>query len=215
MNKQLIDNAIAHIKERFKDEFSGHDYFHSLRVFNLATQIAKKEANVNIEVVQLAALLHDVDDYKLFSGIAGSNANAREFLAMNNVYATDIELICDIISKVSYKGTDTEVHSTIEGKIVQDADRLDAIGAMGIARTFAYGGNRHRTMHDPDIKPRRNMDFAEYSKSTGTTINHFYEKLVKLKDMMNTNTAKELAEGRHNFMCEFLEEFTGEWDGII
>lgn len=214
MNEDLLEKTLLYIKERFQNDFSGHDYYHSIRVYKLAASICKEE-NADLEIVQLAALLHDVDDYKLFGGNAGAYSNAEIFLKENKIPDTKIMVICDIISSISYKGTDTRIPQSKEGKIVQDADRLDAIGAIGIARTFAYGGSKNRTMHIPNEKPHDNMNFEEYSTSNGTTINHFYEKLLKLKDLMNTETAKKIAESRHKYMEDFLSEFYNEWDGII
>lgn len=213
MNKDLLEKTLLYIKEKFTNDYSGHDYYHSVRVYKLAYSICKKE-NADLDIVQLAALLHDVDDYKLFDGKAGSCTNAEAFLKENKVSDAKISTICSIISSISFKGTDTKIPESLEGKIVQDADRLDAIGAIGIARTFAYGGSRNRSMHIPDEKPRDNMNFQEYSTSNGTSINHFYEKLLKLKDLMNTETAKEIAESRHKYMEDFLSEFYSEWDGI-
>lgn len=213
MDKNLLEKLLLYIEEKFNNDYSGHDYYHSIRVYKLATYICKKE-NADLEIVQLAALLHDVDDYKLFGGNAGNYSNAEMFLKDNKVSDVKIKLICEIIASISFKGTDTKVPKSIEGKIVQDADRLDAIGAIGIARTFAYGGSKHRMMHIPGEKPRENMNFEEYSKSNGTTINHFYEKLLKLKDLMNTKTARILAESRHKYMESFLEEFFDEWEGL-
>lgn len=212
MNEGLLEKTLLYIKERFQNDFSGHDYYHSVRVHKLAASICKEE-NADLEIVQLAALLHDVDDYKLFGGNAGTYSNAEIFLKENKIPDTKIRTICDIISSISYKGTDTRIPQSKEGKIVQDADRLDAIGAIGIARTFAYGGSKNRTMHIPNEKPHDNMNFEEYSTSNGTTINHFYEKLLKLKDLMNTETAKKIAESRHKYMEDFLSEFYNEWDG--
>lgn len=214
MNDELLEKTLLYIKARFENDYSGHDYYHSVRVYKLATSICKEE-KADLEIVQLAALLHDVDDYKLFGGEAGTYSNAETFLKANNIPDTKIKAICYIISTISYKGTDTQIPQSMEGKIVQDADRLDALGAIGIARTFAYGGSRNRDLYIPNEKPKDNMSFEEYSTSNGTSINHFYEKLLKLKDMMNTGTAKKIAEARHKYMEEFLEEFFNEWDGRI
>ncbi len=214
MNEELLEKTLKYIKERFKDDYSGHDYYHSIRVYKLATSICKEE-NGDLEIVQLASLLHDVDDYKLFGGNAGEYSNAEIFLKDNKIPDIKIKLICDIISSISFKGTGKQVPQSKEGKIVQDADRLDAIGAIGIARTFAYGGSKNRALHIPNEKARDNMNFEEYSTSNGTTTNHFYEKLLKLKDLMNTEAAKKRAESRHKYMENFLDQFFNEWDGII
>ena len=141
--------------------------------------------------------------------------NAKTFLKNLEFSDEKIESICHIISQVSFKGTDSVVPDTIEGKIVQDADRLDAIGAIGIGRTFAYGGSHKTPMHIPNMEIKENMSAEEYYKNVGTTINHFYEKLLKLKDLMNTETAKKMAHHRHEYMQEFLKEFYDEWEGII
>ncbi|WP_082141593.1 HD domain-containing protein [Clostridium carboxidivorans] len=214
MNKDLLEKTLLYIQERFENDYSGHDYYHSIRVYKLATSICKKE-NANLEIVQLAALLHDVDDYKLFGGNIGASSNAEAFLRSNKIADVKIKDICDIIQSISFKGTGTQIPRTLEGKIVQDADRLDAIGAIGIARTFAYGGSKNRSMHIPNEEPRKDMNVEEYTKSKGTTINHFYEKLLKLKALMNTETAKILAESRHKYMENFLNEFLNEWEGLI
>ena len=214
MNKELLEKTLLYIQDRFQNDYSGHDYYHSIRVYKLATSICKGE-NADLEIVQLAALLHDVDDYKLFGGNLGTTSNAEEFLKSNEIADIKIKSICDIIASISFKGTDTKVPESLEGKIVQDADRLDAIGAIGIARTFAYGGSKNRSMHIPDEKPKEDMNEEEYIKAEGTTINHFYEKLLKLKTLMNTATAKTMAESRHKYMENFLDEFFSEWDGVL
>lgn len=184
----VIENAIKYVKQIFADDCSGHDYHHTMRVYRLAMQIAEQE-NADMLIVQLAALLHDVDDKVIAS-------------------------VCKIIDEVSFVGTDSVVPSTLEGKCVQDADRLDAIGAIGIARTFAYGGSKGRRIHDPDIKPMTNMNKADYNQNhNSTSINHFYEKLLLLKDMMNTETAKKMAMHRQAVMKEYLVEFMAEWEG--
>ncbi|MDD3223648.1 MAG: HD domain-containing protein [Clostridium sp.] len=213
MNEDLLKKTLLYIKNRFQNDYSGHDYYHSVRVYKLATSICKKECG-NLEIVQLASLLHDVDDYKLFDEKVGAYINAKAFLKDNNISDTKINIICHIISSISFKGTDTQIPESKEGKIVQDADRLDAIGAIGIARAFAYGGSRNRAMHIPNEKPQDNMNFEQYSSAKGTTINHFYEKLLKLKDLMNTKSAKKIAESRQKYMENFLSEFFNEWDGI-
>ena len=210
----IINKAIMYAKDFFVDEFSGHDFYHTLRVYNLAKYIAESE-ECDKELVCLAALLHDVDDYKIVGKDAEAFYNAKNFLNSENYPEKNIEKICHIISQVSFKGKDTVTPDTIEGKIVQDADRLDAIGAIGIARTFTYGGNHKIPMHIPNMEYKENMSADEYYTNVGSTINHFYEKLLKLKDLMNTETAKRVANHRHKYMEAFLKEFYNEWDGII
>ncbi len=209
----MVNNALEYIKEIFSGDSGGHNYYHTVRVYKIATEIAKQEyADVNI--VQLAALLHDVDDKKISPETHATKKNAVDFMTANGVDADIINIVCKIIDEVSFAGTDSVVPSTIEGKCVQDADRLDAIGAIGIARTFAYGGSRGRKIYDPDIKPRIGMSKEEYQKNmNSTSINHFYEKLLLLKDMMNTTAGKKLAEHRQAVMQEFLNEFMAEWKG--
>ena len=211
--ENIIDNAISFVKNFFENEFSGHDFYHTLRVYNLAANIAETE-NCDKELVYLGALLHDVDDYKLVGKNAEPFANAKRFLNSQNYPEDRIEKICHIISQVSFKGKDTQTPDTIEGMIVQDADRIDALGAIGIARTFAYGGNHNIPMHIPNMRFKENMTAEEYYNNVGTTINHFYEKLLKLKDLMNTETAKNMAKHRHQYMETFLKEFYDEWDGV-
>lgn len=213
MDKNLIiEKAIEFVKKTFESDFSGHDYFHTMRVFKMANTIAEKEG-ADLEIVGFSALLHDVDDRKLSPETCENKTRARGFLKENGIEDGKIELICSIIGQVAYMGKDSVVPSTVEGKCVQDADRLDAIGAVGIARAFAYGGNHNRYMHNPDIEPKLNMTAEEYRKSNSTTINHFHEKLFNLKDMMNTNSAKEIAKGRDEYMKEFVATFMAEWDG--
>lgn len=212
MNNGIIDRALEFVKEKFSNDFSGHDYFHTLRVFNMATRIAEREG-ANLEIVQLAALLHDVDDRKLSPDTCETKANARAFLFDNGVSEEATEAICRIISEISYAGKDSVIPSTLEGMCAQDADRLDAIGAIGIARAFAYGGNHNRLIHHPDIKPKTDMTKEEYYGHKSTTVNHFYEKLLLLKDMISTETAKEIASSRDLYMREFLLELAAEWEG--
>ncbi len=208
----MIEAAKRYVEDFFAQDSSGHDAFHTLRVLKLAEHIAQKEG-ADMETVQLAALLHDVDDRKLSPGTHLNQGNARAFLRSQGMDEAKIEEICHIIAQVSFKGSDTVAPDTLEGKCVQDADRLDAIGAIGIARTFAFGGSRGRKMYDPAEPPSVNMDAAAYAKNEGHTINHFYEKLLLLKDMMNTPAAREMAESRHRYMEEFLQEFYCEWNG--
>ncbi|MBO7151274.1 MAG: HD domain-containing protein, partial [Clostridia bacterium] len=196
-----------------ENDFGGHDFFHTLRVYNMAVKIAQKEG-ADLTIVGLSALLHDVDDRKLSPATCANKDNARSFLMSNGVDNETIETICKIIGEIAYAGTDSVVPSTIEGKCVQDADRLDAIGAVGIGRAFAYGGSHNRYMHNPDIAPKLNMTAEEYHKSNSTTINHFYEKIFNLADMMNTESAKIIAESRERYMKEFVDIFLQEWDGV-
>lgn len=209
--EKLINDCIKYVKDIFKNEYSGHDYFHTLRVYEMSKRMALEE-NANLKIVMLAALLHDVDDIKLSEKTHINKDNARKFLKENNV--NDIELICDIISEISYKGNETVPGKTLESRIVQDADRLDAIGAIGIARAFAYGGNHNRVMYDPDVLPNLNMNENEYRNHISTTINHFYEKLFNLKNLMNTETGKKIAIDREEYMKEYIHRFMDEWNGI-
>lgn len=213
MQKEIINRALEYVKKIFENDYSGHDYFHAFRVFRMATHIATKE-NANLEIVQLAALLHDVDDIKLSPETHAEKTNARSFLAANNIDEIVICEICQIIEEISYVGNDSVIPKTLEGKCVQDADRLDAIGAIGIARAFAYGGNHNRLMYHPDIKPNMDMGKEEYNNHVSTTINHFYEKLFRLTELMNTCTAKDIAKGREIYMKDYISEFMDEWDGI-
>ena len=208
----IINKTIEYVKEFFKDEYSGHDFYHTLRVYNNAVLIAKGE-NCDLEIVSLAALLHDVDDYKIVGEQDDLLHNAKTYLKSVDYPTERIEKICHIITQISFKVSETQTPDTIEGKVVQDADRLDAIGAIGIARAFAFGGNHNMPIHDPEIKVRENMSVEEYKNNPGTTINHFYEKLLLIKDLMNTETGKKIAEHRHYYMKEFLKEFYSEWDG--
>lgn len=213
MDKTVINDAIEFVRNTFNDDYSGHDYFHTLRVYKMAARIAEQE-NADLITVQLAALLHDVDDIKLSPETYANKDRAVTFLKNHGISETMIETVCKIIGEVSFKGTDSVTPETIEGKCVQDADRLDALGAVGIARTFAYGGSHDRIIHDPDIKPTVNMNADKYQGHISTSINHFYEKLFLLKDMMNTDTAKKIAEQRENYMKAYISEFLDEWDGI-
>ena len=211
--EQLVQNAAKFIKEIFQNDFSGHDFFHSMRVYRTAMKIAEAE-HADMEVVALAALLHDVDDRKLSPMTAEKKENAARFMRSQNVPESEIRQVCQIIDEVSFKGTDSVRPSTPEGKCVQDADRLDALGAIGIARTFAYGGSHNRTIYDPELPPRTAMNQAQYYSSKSTSLNHFYEKLFLLEGMMNTETGKAIARKRTQYMQQFVDEFLNEWDGL-
>ena len=212
--EQLVQNATKFIKEIFQNDFSGHDFFHSMRVYRTAINIAEAE-HADMEVVALAALLHDVDDRKLSPMTAEKKENAARFMRSQNMSESEIRQVCQIIDEVSFKGTDSVRPSTPEGKCVQDADRLDALGAIGIARTFAYGGNHNRAIYDPELPPRTAMNQAQYYSSKSTSLNHFYEKLFLLEGMMNTETGKAIARKRTQYMQQFVDEFLNEWDGLV
>ena len=213
MDKTIVEEAVAYVKNIFREDHSGHDAFHTLRVYKMATRIARQE-DADLTVVQLAALLHDVDDIKLSPETAANKDRAVAFLREHGVSEDKIKTICGIIDDVSFRGTDSVTPATVEGQCVQDADRLDAIGAIGIARAFAYGGSHHRIMHDPDVEPKLHMTEEEYRRHEATTVNHFYEKLFLLRDMMNTATAKEIARQREDYMRAYISEFLDEWDGV-
>lgn len=211
--EQLVQNATKFIKEIFQNDFSGHDFFHSMRVYRTAMKIAEAE-HADMQVVALAALLHDVDDRKLSPMTAEKKENAARFMRSQNVSESEIRQVCQIIDEVSFKGTDSVRPSTPEGKCVQDADRLDALGAIGIARTFAYGGSHNCAIYDPELPPRTAMNQAQYYSSKSTSLNHFYEKLFLLEGMMNTETGKAIARKRTQYMQQFVDEFLHEWDGL-
>lgn len=216
MNKsEIIEQTRAFVEEKFTSEGSGHDYWHMYRVWQLAKHIAASEDNVDTFTLELAALLHDIADWKFHDGDeeAGPRA-AHQWLASQGVDSAVIEHIEDIIRNVSFKGANVETKlRTIEGQIVHDADKLDAIGAIGIGRTFAYGGSTGRPMHDPNVAAKQHDTFEAYKNSNSPTTNHFYEKLLLLKDRMFTKTGKEMAQHRHKVMEDFLEEFFTEWNG--
>ncbi|MCK3685526.1 HD domain-containing protein [Maribellus sp. YY47] len=211
--KEVIKRTEAHVKQLFDGEGSGHDWWHIYRVRNLALKISEKEGG-DLFIIEMAALLHDLDDWKLKTEKEASRTEA--WLHQVQVDNDQQERILQVISEVSFKGAEVEtLATTTEAKIVQDADRLDAIGAIGIARTFAYGGNKGRSMYDPETPPVMHNNFEAYKKNNGPTINHFYEKLLLLKDRLNTVTAIEMAEKRHTYMETFLARFCAEWDGEI
>lgn len=213
---QLIATTIDFVKEKLKDAEAGHDWFHIERVWKQSQNIAQSY-NCNYLVVELGALLHDIADPKFFNGDENIGPEtAEKFLVENNVDPKIIKEVIYIIKNISFKNrNETAKEQPIELQIVQDADRLDAIGAIGIARTFNFGGFKNNPMYDPHTPPQLNMSKEEYKKSNGTTINHFYEKLLLLKDLMNTEKGRELAEIRHQYMENFLEQFYNEWNSKI
>jgi uncharacterized protein len=210
----IINKTCQFVEEKLAGDGSGHDWWHIYRVWNLAKIISAQEG-ANSLIVELSALLHDIADWKFHDGDDTKGPQmAEQFLIENKVAREVIDPVIEIVATISYKGAGVATPmKTLEGEVVQDADRLDAIGAMGIARTFAYGGHKNRLMYHPDEKPVMHQSFAEYKKNTGHTINHFYEKLLLLKDRMNTGSAKKMAEGRHQFMQSYLDQFFEEWDG--
>ena len=213
-SKEIINKTIDFVKETLTDAEGGHDWFHTLRVYNNALLISKNEV-VDVFVVELGALLHDIADSKFHHGdeTVGPQV-AREFLFKLNVDSQVIEHVVNIIENISFKGgNEAQKFKSAELDVVQDADRLDAIGAIGIARCFNYGGFKNRELYNPEIKPHLTMTKAEYKTSTAPSINHFYEKLLLLKDKMNTKTGKDIATKRHAFMELYLEQFYKEWEG--
>ncbi len=213
-NQKIITSTINFVKNELQNAEGGHDWWHIYRVWKTAKQIAKTE-NVNILVVELGALLHDIADSKFNNGDEEIGAKvAREFLQSQSIDEEIISHIESIINNISFKGgKEVQEFKSSELDVVQDADRLDAIGAIGIARTFNYGGFKNREIYNPEISPNLNMSKEEYKNSTAPTINHFYEKLLLLKDKMNTQTGKKMAQERHLFMEKYLEQFYKEWEG--
>lgn len=209
--QSIIEKTENFVKEKLPIEPTGHDWHHAFRVRNIALKISDSEGGDRL-IIELSALLHDIADWK-FSGSEDNGASiADDFLTSNGLPRQSVNGVCDIIQNNSYKGANvTNTIKSLEGKIVQDADRLDAMGAMGIARAFAYGGYKGQPIYDPDLKPSLHDSFEAYKNHKGTTINHFYEKLLLLKDKMNTNTAKQLAENKHKILESYLEQFISEW----
>lgn len=211
---EIIQNTIAFVKHELQDAEGGHDWFHIERVYKNALLISEGE-KVDKTVVTLGALLHDIADSKFHDGDEDVGPKkARRFLKTQNISEEMTEHIIKIIENVSFKGGNkTQSFTSKELQVLQDADRLDAIGAVGIARTFNYGGFKNRKLYDPEIEPNLNMTPAEYKASDAPTINHFYEKLLFLKDRMNTETGRRIAQERHVFMETFLQQFYTEWEG--
>lgn len=210
----LIKNTANFVRQSLCEAEGGHDWFHTERVYKNALRIAEN-TECNLLVVSLGALLHDVADSKFHGGDESIGPKmARDFLESQHADAQTIAAVCDIISNISFKGGNfSEDPKSIELQIVQDADRLDALGAIGIARTFNYGGFKNRPIYDPDIAPNLEMSRESYKKSSAPTLNHFYEKLLLLKDRMNTAAGKKLAGNRHRFLEAFLDQFYAEWEG--
>ena len=207
-----IEKTINFVKEKLEGAEAGHDWFHIERVWKLSKKISEKEGG-NLEIIELSAVLHDIADPKFHNGDETlATKISSEFLKSIKVEENIINQVLYIIENISFKNREeSHQNPSLELQIVQDADRLDAIGAIGIARTFNFGGFKNNLMYHPDIQPKLNMSKEEYKKSNGTTINHFYEKLLLLKDLMNTETAKKIASERHDFMLKFLDEFYKEW----
>ncbi len=216
MNSEiLIQNTASYVQQTLQNAEGGHDWWHILRVWNNAKLIARSEP-ADMLVVELAALLHDIADSKFHDGNEDIGPQtAVAFLQSQSVDADIIMHVENIIRHMSFKSSfDAPGFQSPELAVVQDADRLDAIGAIGIARAFTYGGFKGRELYNPDIQPNLNMSKAEYKAQTAPTINHFYEKLLLLKDKMNTATAKKLAEARHHYMQNYLDQFYAEWNGL-
>ena len=214
--EQIIQNTTQFVKDTLKDAEGGHDWFHTQRVFKNAHLIAKEE-DVNLFIVSLGALLHDIADAKFHCGDESMGPKkARSFLEEERVSEEVIVHVENIIKEISFKSSvgRKQQFTSAELSVVQDADRLDAIGAIGIARCFNYGGFKNRALYDPSIPPNLNMNKEEYTKSTAPSINHFYEKLLLLKDLMNTKTGRLIAQERHAYMESFLTQFYHEWEGV-
>jgi uncharacterized protein len=214
MNRDRLQKTEEFVKDRLSLDSSGHDWWHISRVRKLAQVIAKTE-KVDSFIVEMSALLHDICDWKFNQGNEKAGLEiVRQFLNEIKIPENEQKAILEIIGAVSYKGAGIKDNmQSLEGKIVQDADRLDALGAIGVARTFAYGGSKNQSMHEPELKPTMHQSFEEYKTKRSSSINHFYEKLFLLKDRLHTETAKKMAQSRHDFMVNFVDTFLQEWEG--
>jgi uncharacterized protein len=211
-NERIVAQVASNSKSFHSSDTTGHDWWHIYRVWNLAKFIAQREG-ADMLVVELAALLHDMDDHKIKGANSKDLPNAWEVLNGIDIKADIREQVIGVIKQVSFKGAKVDTTPTsLEACVVQDADRLDAIGAIGIARAFAYGGSKKQALYSPDEKPQLHRSFEEYKNSKGSTLNHFFEKLFLLKERLNTNTAKVIAAERHKYMEQFVERFLGEWN---
>ncbi|MEL6271659.1 MAG: HD domain-containing protein [Chloroflexota bacterium] len=213
MTETLLQSTRDYVRHTLSGEGTGHDWWHIQRVTKTALYICDRE-NADPVIVELAALLHDIDDWKFSGDVTAGASAARAWLEQNNAPDATTDAVVQIIERLSYKGGfETRPMTSLEGKIVQDADRLDALGPVGIARTFAYGGAKHRLIHDPDHSPESHADFESFKAAEGTTINHFYEKLFKLKDTLHTATAKQIGEKLHRYIERYIADFYAQWDG--
>lgn len=210
----ILQEAEKLVYDKLHAEFSGHDWWHAVRVRNTARELAEKEGADSF-ICQLTALVHDMADEKLNDNPEQALAELKGWLTNQGLAESDVNHVIQIINTMSFKGDGSSIPETLEGKIVQDADRLDAIGAIGIARCMAYSGSKGCPIHDPNMKAREYLSHDEYRNGKDTAIIHFYEKLLKLKDLMNTDYARKMAEHRHKVLEEFLQEFYAEWDGKL
>ncbi len=211
---RILRATVSHVRKKMDGEATGHDWWHVYRVWKSSIKIARRENGADLFVVQLGALLHDIEDWKFSGDIHAGAKAAGAWLGKNGADDKTIKNVCEIVDNVSFKGAGVkDVMKSKEGRIVQDADRLDALGAIGIARAFAYGGHKERPIYDPEVKPKYSGDFASYRKSRSHTVNHFYEKLLLLKPRMHTHEGKRLARRRDAFMREYLKRFFEEWEG--
>lgn len=215
MRNQIIEKTEAFVRNELGEDATGHDWFHVDRVRKNAIHICKNEKQGDPFIIEMAALLHDIPDEKINESVDKGKAKLNSFLQTITLSNEEQAHIIQIIESISYKGGKKTELESVEAKIVQDADRLDAIGAIGIARVFAYGGKKGQLIYDPNIQVRKEMTEEEYRKGKSTSIHHFYEKLLILKDLLNTDVAKRMAESRHQSMVLFLEQFYREWEGQI
>jgi len=208
---ELVRKAAEYVRAELAGRQAGHDWWHTWRVWRLSRYIAGCEG-AELPVVELAALLHDLADWKFSSDEQAGQRAARAWLSEQGAARRLTERVCEAIASVSFKGAGVpDAAASLEAKVVQDADRLDAIGAIGIARAFAYGGYKGRSIYEPQVLPQQHGSFEQYRRSASPTINHFYEKLLLLKDRLHTATARRIAQRRHEFMLRFLDEFFREW----